>query len=229
LFPNYDARFLYPGKLGQSLLFEKMKFPHPKTFRWGSVRDYRLSFPGKAGYPHKLPFFVKADKSHEAEGVFLVSDERSLESALTHLRELENSGFSGFVTQECIKSEGNVIRAVIVGGKIITYWKRPLRPGQMITTIGKGSIIDKSWRQDLQEIARAAALGFSKKTGANLAAVDFVFSIESPNPQALFLEINYYFGRRGLGGSKRYYRLLYRAIQEWLRENRFDPGSVKLV
>jgi len=230
LFPNYDARFLYPGKLGQSLLFEIIGLPHPKTMRWNSVRDYELSFSGKkGGYPHKLPFFVKADRSHEAEGVFLVSDERSLESALAYLRDLENSGFSGFATQECIRTEGNVLRAVIVGKRIITYWKRPSRPGQMITTIGRGCIVDKGWREDLQDIARAAALQFSKRTGANLAAVDFVFSSDQPSPLAVFLEINYYFGRRGLGGSKSYYQLLYEAIVEWLIENKMDPQSVKLV
>jgi ribosomal protein S6--L-glutamate ligase len=32
----------------------------------------------------------------------------------------------------------------------------------------------------------------------------------------MFLEINYFFGRTGLGGSKRFYRLLEAAIDSWL-------------
>jgi len=43
------------------------------------------------------------------------------------------------------------------------------------------------------------------------------------------LEINYYFGRRGLGGTINYYRLLYKAVQDWLEEAGFDPESASLV
>ena len=63
-------------------------------------------------------------------------------------------------------------------------------------------------------------------TGINLAAIDVIFHIEDPDPQPLFLEINYIFGRRGLGGSMRFYQLLSEALQEWLVERGFDPKSV---
>ena len=56
-----------------------------------------------------------------------------------------------------------------------------------------------------------------------------VFNRDHPDPQPLILEINYYFGRRGLGGSLKYYRLLLNAIREWLEENGFDSRKVKLV
>ncbi|MBW1888483.1 MAG: hypothetical protein JRI52_09070, partial [Deltaproteobacteria bacterium] len=69
----------------------------------------------------------------------------------------------------------------------------------------------------------------SRATCINLAAIDFVFPFDRPDPYPLFLEINYYFGRRGLGGSLNYYRLLFEAVQEWLKENGLDPESVELV
>lgn len=228
LFPNYEMRFEYPGKIGQSLLFDKLKCPYPTTIRWPSVDKYRGLNPLGKKYPHKLPFFLKADRSHESEGVYLVSSAEVLESALERLSHLEKSGSPGFISQESIASGGNVLRAVIISGKIITYWKRPNDSSQMITSIWRGSRIDKTWRRDLQEKGARLAQSLSIEAGMNLAAVDFVFPMNESDPQPLFLEINYYFGRRGLGGSENYYRLLYEAIQEWLREKGFDPKRVTL-
>ena len=229
LFPNYETRFEYPGKIGQSLLFDKLKCPHPETIRWPSVEKYRASNPLGKKYPHKLPFFLKADKSHEAEGVYLVTDGKVLESALESLSHLEKSGFRGFISQELISSQGNVLRAVILGKRVVTYWKRIDSPGQIVSTISRGAKLDKDWRPDLQEKGCNHAQNFATEAGVNLAAIDFVFPLADPDPQPLFLEINYYFGRRGFGGSENYYRLLYEAIQEWLREKGFDPKGVTLL
>ena len=59
--------------------------------------------------------------------------------------------------------------------------------------------------------------------------MDFVFPISEKDPEPLFLEINYYFGRRGLGGSENYYQLLHQAIRDWLEEEGLDPEAVRLV
>jgi len=64
------------------------------------------------------------------------------------------------------------------------------------------------------------------KTGLNLAAVDIIFR---DNKEPLLLEINYYFGRKGLGNSENYYYLLFDAIQKWLKEKGFSAYSIKLV
>ncbi|MDQ1334713.1 MAG: hypothetical protein QG552_1663, partial [Thermodesulfobacteriota bacterium] len=141
----------------------------------------------------------------------------------------ERSSIQGFVTQDYIPCEGNVLRAIIIGKRILTYWKRPDEPGQKITTISRGAIIDAEWQPDLQKKGRASARKLMEKTGVNLAAIDFVFPSADQDPGPLFLEINYYFGRRGLGGTENYYRLLYEAIQNWLAEIGIDPQTVKLM
>ncbi|MCP4598916.1 hypothetical protein, partial [Neptuniibacter sp.] len=150
-------------------------------------------------------------------------------AALDFLTRREDSGLAGFVTQAYVPSGGNILRAVIIGKKVIAYWKRPEEPGQVITTISKGAIIDHQWRPDLQEKGRAAAQSLAAKTGIDLAAVDFVFPLSEKDPEPLFLEINYYFGRRGLGGSEKYYQLLYQAIRQWLEASGLDPEAVRLV
>jgi len=133
------------------------------------------------------------------------------------------------VTQHFISSGGNVLRAVIMGNQILTYWKRPAKAGQIITTIRKGALIDHEWRPELQEKGKKQARVLSKRTGINLAAVDFVFPLSETAPEPLFLEINYYFGRRGLGGMDAYYQLLFRAIQDWLEGIGLNPKTVELV
>jgi ribosomal protein S6--L-glutamate ligase len=228
-FPNYEMRFKYPGKMGQSLMFKHFRCPYPRTLSWNTVKEFKRQFQGQDVFPHKLPFLIKADKAHEAEGIFLVGDGDSQRAALEHLAHLERADLSGFVTQEVVSSEGNVLRAVIIGNRIVTYWKRPNRQGTIITAVSRGAVIDPDWRPDLQEKATAPADDFSKAAGINLAAIDFVFPFSKEDPEPLFLEVNYYFARRGLGGTLNYYRLLYQAISEWMAEAGLDPKSVKLV
>ena len=229
LFPNYDIRFQYPGKVGQHLLFKKFKCLQPETIPWPTVEAFRRADKGKPDFPHRMPFLLKRNRGHEGEGITLISDMDTLKTSLENLSRLETSGSKGFVSQELIPSGGNALRVVIMGGRSISYWKRPLDPGQMITTLSRGARIDISWRKDLMEKGEEAARKFSLITGINLAAVDFVFSLDEPEPTPYFLEINYYFGRRGLGGSGNYYRLLFQTIREWIKEQGLDPERVRLV
>jgi ribosomal protein S6--L-glutamate ligase len=225
MFPNYEMRQAYPGKVGQSRLFQAFQLPHPRTFRWKIV-DALKKMPKP---PHEFPFVVKDDKSHEAQGVFVVKDSESLKAALDFLALKEGVENIGLVTQDFVASGGNVLRAVIMGNQILTYWKRPASPGQVITTISKGALIDHEWEPELQEKGKNQARVLAKRTGINLAAVYFIFPLAKKDPEPLFLEINYYFGRRGLGGMDAYYRLLFRAIRDWLTGIGLNPETVELV
>ena len=227
LFPNYEKRYSHPGKLGQSRLFLAMGWPHPRTLRWDSAEAFRTyAREGKDPLPHELPFLLKRDTSHEGDGVYLIEDRKDLERGL---EEIEGKGDSAFISQEWIASEGNVLRAVLLGKRIITYWKRPEGKGNGITTISRGARVDHDWRLELQEKVASKAASISKESGINVAALDFVFPLNAPDPEPLLLEINYYFGRKGLGGSLRYYRLLVDAAREWLEENGLEAGRIGLA
>jgi len=229
LFPNYSVRIRYPGKIGQAQMFRDLGLSHPKTRPWKSVRQFKDAHQKPTDMPHGIPFLIKEDRRHEAEGIFLIENSHGLKAALESLVLREGPGMQGFVTQEYVPCGGTVLRAVIIGKRVITYWKRPSEPGQKITTISRGAVIDTDWRPELQEKGRAYTQELCKKTKINLAAVDFVFPIGDKDPEPLFLEINYYFGRRGLGGTEAYYRLLYKAIQDWLAHMGMDPQGVKLI
>ena len=130
LFPNYDARFKYPGKIGQSRLFKERAFPYPRTQPWPSVKAFRDIHAKDSPLLREGPFVIKADKAHEAEGVHIVQDPTGLDSALKAMERLEGSGLSGFVSQEWIETEGNVLRVVIMGKSLRSYWKRTEGSGE---------------------------------------------------------------------------------------------------
>jgi ribosomal protein S6--L-glutamate ligase len=222
-------RFEFPGKTGQALLFKRLGVPHPRSVVWPSVAFFREFLTGTDRLPHGMPYMIKADRSHEGEGVFLIENQDILEKSLNRLSQKEYSGEKGFVTQDFIQGGGNVLRAVVLGHRIFTYWKRPVQSGQIITTVSRGARIDKTWRRDLQVEGGRRSLAFSKQTGVNLAAIDFVCSLSDMQPELLFLEVNYYFGRRGLGGSEDYYHILHDAVREWLLGKGLDPSPVMLV
>ncbi len=229
LFPNYGMRFKYPGKMGQSRLFDDYECPYPETRCWETINRYTETYHKSGMSPHKFPFLIKEDASHEAAGIFLVENQKSLLKTLDILALREKSGTAGFVTQAYIPCDGNTLRSVVIGRRVISYWKRPTKPEQVITTISKGALIDHTWQPALQEKGRVLSQGLSNKTGINLAAIDMVFPEADQEPEPVFLEINYFFGRRGLGGSARFYSRLYKAIQDWLVDAELDPKGVELV
>jgi ribosomal protein S6--L-glutamate ligase len=227
LFPNYEKRYSHPGKLGQNRLFEEMRWPHPGTIQWDSVEAFETFQRERKGLlPHQLPFLLKRDKSHEGDGVYLIEDHNDLDWGL---KEIAGKGDSAFLSQEWIPSAGNVLRAVLLGERTITYWKRSPGDRGPITTINRGAQVDSEWMPDLQERAALQAARISGDSGINVAALDFVMDLTVHDPDPLLLEINYYFGRRGLGGSLRYYRLLVDAARGWLKEKGLDAGSIGLV
>ena len=228
VFPEYGPRFGYPGKIGQVRLFEEVPCPHPETYCWKDTEHLRLVVGNEGTLPQAFPFFVKMDRIHEGKGVFFVEGEADLEEVLGRLQEKEASGSRGFLTQAAVPTLGNALRAAIIGRSVFAYWKRPDAEGRMITNISGGGRIDKEWRPDLRSKAEVEAKRLSCRTGINLAAIDFAVAVNEPDPQPLFLEINYYFARRGLGHSLSYYRLLYGAVREWLEERDLDPDRVVL-
>lgn len=66
---------------------------------------------------------------------------------------------------------------------------------------------------------------FGRRAGINVAGFDILFNRTRNSDTPLFLEINYYFGRRGLGGSLRFYELFEQAADRWLASGESEEGS----
>ncbi len=214
VFPNYRFRFNYPDKLGQIQLFRKKRLPHPNTHTYLSVRDFSASLDNKPTLPFDFPFVFKFSWGGEGDTVFLIQSDQELKDVFKQTLMYEQSGHKGFLIQEYIHSD-RTLRIALIGGTMISYWRLQNREDHLGTSVSKGARIDPDADPELTTVAVKHLQGFCQKTGINLAAFDVIFSADN-RTLPFFLEINYFFGRRGLGGSERYYQILETEIKRWL-------------
>jgi ribosomal protein S6--L-glutamate ligase len=211
VFPNLDVRFNHPGKRGQIQLFEQQGIAHPRTRSYPCVAAFH-----KERVPIDYPVVIKLDWGGQGDTVFKVDHREDLEQALRQVAVSEASGQYGFLIQQYIPCGQSSLRVVIIGTRLISYWRRQETPGRFGTSVAGGARIDYDADPEQQAAARSVAADFCLKTGLQLAGFDFIFRVDDPLPTPLMLEINYYFGRSGLGGSQAYYRILVDEVDAWL-------------
>jgi ribosomal protein S6--L-glutamate ligase len=217
VFPNYNARFKYPGKIGQIQLFQETHVRHPESRTYLSVEAFNDEFESIVKQPpFSFPFVFKFNWGGEGENVHLIHTASQLEDVMKKAAIFERSGQNGFIIQEYISNQNRTLRIVVVGQKRISYWRVQGNSQTFHASLSKGAVIDADSEPDLQQRAVSVLNHFCTKTKINLAGFDFLFSSASEKKEIHFLEINYYFGRRGLGGSEQYYRLLCAEIRNWL-------------
>lgn len=209
VFPNYDAKFEYPGKIGQIRLFRKLNVPHPKSEIYTSHSSLLT--------PHfSLPFVFKFDWGGEGDNVFLIRSFEEFEAVRQKAVAYERSGQAGFLIQEYIPSQNRDLRVAVIGKKMISYWRVQKDSEIFCANLSKGAFIDRDSDPDLQAKGLEAVRAFCEKTGINLAGFDLLFSRDKEKTP-LFIEINYFFGRQGLGGSERFYEILGQEIEKWIK------------
>jgi ribosomal protein S6--L-glutamate ligase len=212
VFPNLDVRFDFPGKRGQIQLFRKLGIAHPRTEIFNSVAEFRPS-------QTRFPAVVKLDWGGQGETVFKASTVGELDRVLERVTSFEATGQHGFLIQEFIPTRPRSLRVVVIGSQLIAYWR--MQPADMPfgTSVAHGATIDHGLDPHAQKAARNAARRLCRQTGLQLAGLDYIFKDidgHQATDRPLILEINYYFGRTGLGGSERYYELLTNEVDKWL-------------
>lgn len=228
VFPNYDHRFRYPGKVGDTVLFRTVGIPHPKTFIFGSVEDCLKRFPPEqARFPFSFPFILKGNESGEGQMVFKIHDLEQLGTYLEQFSAMEKSGTQGFIIQQWIDHGGRDVRVVILHDQLLSYWRVQSDPQQFRTNIGVGANIDRHSDLNLLQKAESIVHRLCQHTGINLAGIDVIFDRHDISEQPLLLEINYWFGRRFFGSSEAYYAILKEAVKRWLAS--FDSEWPKRI
>ena len=217
VFPNYDARFEYPGKINQIKLFRKIKVAHPTSEIFSHVASFEHHYPeGLTKLGFDFPLVFKMDWGDEGETVYRIDSADSLQEILQKVAEYEKTGQAGFILQEYISSNSRTLRVVVLGQRVISYWRIQEKNDGFYSNLSKGAKIDSEAEPGLQQKAVALVKDLCQKTGINLAGFDVIFSSENGDPNPMLLEINYFFGRKGLGGSENYYRILLAEIRNWL-------------
>ncbi|MFZ0728074.1 MAG: hypothetical protein WAM61_20005 [Desulfobacterales bacterium] len=223
-FPNYDARFSHPGKTGQLALFEKAGVTYPGTIAFSDATDFmRRCRRIPEDLPFGFPCVFKFDWGGEGETVYPVDTASCLQAFLRTASSCERTGQRGFLLQEMIPAGNRSLRVAVIGRRCIAYWR--VQPDRRIwhANLARGGQIDAATDPDLQAAAVAAVRKFCRFTRIDLAGFDLLFSDGDASASPFFLEINYFFGRKGLGGSEAYYRLLAQAVDEWLRRSGVQP------
>lgn len=215
VFPNYDARFRHPGKLGQIRLFRETNAPHPQTEIFQSTSEFERRYPDNR-YP-LFPVVLKFDWGGEGDTVFLVKTSADLQDLLAHARRCEASGQSGFLLQQFIACANRSLRVILIGEYILSYWRTHAEKKIFHANLSKGAKVDLTSDPLLKQKAEEGVAQFCRRAGINLAGLDVLFAEEDPGQQPLLLEINYYFGRVGLGGSEAFYKILKKEIRKWLK------------
>ena len=213
IFPDYDTRFRYPGKIGQAEMFRAFSATFPSTLAFPSVRAWK----DRGGQPvFGFPLVVKSDWGGEGSGVRLIRDQTGLDDAINKVLAAENGGDFGFLLQEYVPCSSRSLRVVVIHRALVSYW-RVGRPGEpLMGGLSQGADIDFHKDPLLVAIAEGLVRDFCGKTGINLAGFDLIFPENGGGP--LFLEVNWFFGRRGLGGSTGYYKILEKNVRAWIRE-----------
>jgi len=210
VFPGQDRRFSHPGKSGQARLFAEAAVPHPKTRIYAGSNDLDGERP-----PGPFPFVLKLDWGGEGRNVFLIDSPAAWTSALARLRAYEATGQGGFLVQELIPAAGRALRVAVIGTRAVAYWR--VRPdGGFAANLAHGATLDHHSDPQLIKAGVEAALQFCRHQHIDLAGLDLLFDARKAAAEPLFLEINWVFGRRGLGGSEGFYRLLIPEIHRWL-------------
>lgn len=214
VFPNLDMRFDFPSKSGQVRLIDKLGVAHPETAYFESVAAFQRS-AGAIVYPA----VIKYDWGDQGNTVFKANDSRQLTAVLDKAMACERTGQCGFLIQEYVPADHGALRVVLIATKKVAYWRVPQSPDMFGTHVDGGARIDTTYGPDLQQAAIAVVEQVGRQTGLQLAGFDFIFDqrdLERGLVRPLMLEINYFFGRTGLGGSVAYYRMLASEIDTWL-------------
>ncbi len=214
VFPDYKARFQYPGTIGQARLYQESGAPLPRTVVFEDLDDFTTRHC-VTNPPISFPCVIKFDQGEEGASARLLYSQEDLLAVLEMVKDSEKKGYTGFLLQEKIDTGGRSLRVAVLNNTLLSYWRVADQP----TGVPGGIRIDRQSAPHLIARGEKAVRNFCHRTGVNLAGFDLWFSVDDPDPEPLFWETNYNFSRRGLGGSEQYYIMLLQAVDEWLEEN----------
>jgi ribosomal protein S6--L-glutamate ligase len=216
VFPNYAARYAHPGKIGDGRLFAELGLPHPATDAFADPDDVPPGYWRGLDYP----VIVKGDAGGEGSQIFLVRSRAEAEPLMELFTGMNPEGMAGFVVQEYIPGAERSLRVAVMDREYAAYW-RVSGPRSFIHNLASGGKADHDSDPCLMDAGIELVRELCSRTGIDLAGVDVIFRGDEP----LLLEVNYFFGREGLGGGESYYGMLQAAVDAWLLRRGLAPAT----
>ncbi len=205
-FPRLEAKFNSRGKTKQAYLFPKLGFRHPETLVF-QTPDQLLDYIDGHGSPWGYPLVLKGDLGGGGDTVFPVYGPGEIAGHLLKLPKEEP-----LLIQKWVEHGGKDLRVVIYGDHAVSYFR--VGGGRFYNNVCRGGKLDHDGWPELQQKGVAAALAFSIRAGIDIAGYDLMFPDDG---EPVFVEVNFHFGRKGLGGLKEHRAHELRAIESWRR------------
>lgn len=134
------------------------------------------------------PVVVKLLEGTQGLGVVLAETKKAAESVIGAFRQLD----ANFLVQEFIKeARGADIRALVIGGKVVSAMRRQGAPGEFRSNLHRGGTAERIRLTPLEE---KTAIKAAKTMGLDVCGVDMVESERGP----LVLEVNSSPGLEGI-------------------------------
>lgn len=212
-FPRLDARFLYRGKGAQIGLFRRMGVRHPESLVFPSPEALLGAFrSGLVNWDH--PYVLKGDSGGGGSAVFPVHGDEDLQHHAGRLRQDEPA-----LVQRWVHHGGRDLRVVVYGPRAVSYFR--VGDGSFYNNVCRGGRLDHDSEPEIQAQGCRAVLDLSRRAGIDVAGFDLMFPDEGA---PVFIEINFHFGRKGLGGSRGHRGHMRQAVEDWRCRKLAAPG-----
>lgn len=203
-FPRLDTRFTCCGKTAQIRLFRDHGVRHPESALFNDAAELR-DFIAHGDPPGGYPCVLKGDTGGGGSTVFPV---RNGQEVLRCLDRLPSD--QPMLLQKWVNHGGRDLRVVVYGRQAVSYFR--VGDGRFYNNVCRGGRLDPEGRPDLQRKGIEAVRAFCDAVSIDVAGFDLMFPDAGP---PVFIEINFHFGRKGLGGNPGHRRYWARAVQEW--------------
>ncbi len=203
-FPRLGTQFTYCGKTRQAVLFRSMRVRHPETLVFTNP-ERLAAHVSDLGLPWDYPLVLKGDAGGGGSTVFPVRGPRDLRRGLERL-----PPDKPLLIQRWVEHGGMDLRVVVYGERALSYFR--VGDGSFYNNVCRGGRIDHDLHPDLQRKGVDAVQDFCRRTAIDIAGFDLMFPDDGP---PVFVEINFHFGRKGLGGTQGHRKYFEEAVREW--------------
>lgn len=205
-FPHLEHRYLYCGKCAQIKLFRQLGQPHPNSRLFKNPR-HLFEVWRQWGAPWPYPFVLKGDSGGGGSRVFLIRRPPDLVRHLVVLPVHEPC-----LLQQRVHHGGRDLRVVAYGDTVVSYFREGV--DEFYNNVSLGGRVRHNLLPERQAAGVRAVRELCRRTTIDLAAFDLMFE-DADDP--IMVEINFNFGRKGLGGKKAHEDYFHAAVLQWRR------------
>ncbi|MCF8034833.1 MAG: hypothetical protein K9K66_16655 [Desulfarculaceae bacterium] len=226
LFPNPAVHLSLEGKVGNRRLLAGLGLPHPDTVEFADLAQAADAWERGRDDLAALgaPLVAKGAGGGMGANVFLVNDPAGLRGLAGRLDTYCARGPSGLVLQRYLPGASD-LRVELLHDQARVYWRKVVGD-DFRANLAQGGEAERHGPPAEREAALALARRLQKAARLDVAGVDLLIP---SGGEPLVLELNFFFGRKALGGRDAFLERYLAAVRSWLADQGLDPERVALA